>query len=62
MSAVIENQNIYRCFNCKAVIGVCTANELIIATSRFQRPVTIQCLMCKRMMTWRPSEQKTDSK
>jgi hypothetical protein len=46
---------IFRCKHCGAPIGAQTDAALIVGAVRFVLAVTMECLLCKRTVRWRPA-------
>jgi hypothetical protein len=46
---------IFRCRHCGAPIGAQTDAALIVGAVRFAMVVTMECLICRRTVRWRPA-------
>lgn len=45
---------IFRCKHCDAPIGAQTDAALIVGAAKFFFTVTMECLLCKRTLRWKP--------
>lgn len=50
-------QEILRCKQCQHPLGIHDHAALTVGSVRFLLSVTMQCLLCRHTVKWRPAEQ-----